>query len=135
MDNMVIIGGDYIGISKLKQYLSQQYEMKDLRQLSYFLGLEIDSNPSGYYLSQAKHATNLISRARLTDNRITTTPIETNAKFDARNGAPLSNPTLYRQLVGNLIYLTVTRPDITYAVHIVSQYMIAPRTTHFATIL
>ena len=47
----------------------------------------------------------------------------------------MSNPSLYRQLVGNLVYLTVTRPDISYAVHQVSQYLSAPRSTHYAAVL
>lgn len=109
--------------------------MKDLGLLSYFLGLEVTSNHSGYYLSQAKYATDLLSRVGLTDNKIVTTSIEINAKFDDKDGTLLSNPTLYRQLVGSLVYLTVTRPNIAYAIHIVSQFMIAPRTPHFAAIL
>ncbi|KAA0061997.1 putative mitochondrial protein [Cucumis melo var. makuwa] len=50
-------------------------------------------------------------------------------------GVPLNNPTLYGQLVGNMIYLTVTHPDIAYAIHIVSQFMAAPRTIHFTVVL
>lgn len=67
----------------------------------------------------------------LTDNKITTTPIKTNAK----DGIPISNPTLYWRLVGSLIYLTILRHDINYVVHIVNQYMIMPRKTHFAAVL
>ena len=48
---------------------------------------------------------------------------------------PLSNPSLYRQLVGGLVYLTITRPDISYTVHQVSQYLSAPRSTHYAAVL
>ena len=51
------------------------------------------------------------------------------------DGVPLDNPTLYRQLVGSLIYLTMTRPDIAFAIHIVSQFMAAPRTIHFTAVL
>ena len=63
------------------------------------------------------------------------TPVELNAHLTPSGGKPFSNPSLYRQLVGSLVYLTVTRPDISYAVHQVSQYLSAPRSTHYAVVL
>ena len=63
------------------------------------------------------------------------TPVETNVHFSATDGTLLSDDTFYRQLVGCLIYLTITHPDITHVVHIVSQFMSVHRTTHFATVL
>ena len=56
-------------------------------------------------------------------------------RIDTIRGKLLSNPSLYRQLVGNLVYLTVTCPDISYVVHQVSQYLSAPRSTHYAAVL
>ena len=110
--------------------------MKDLRLLNFFLGLDISYDQSGYYLSQAKYAADLVSRAGLIDSKTVHTHMESNAHFSATDGTFLSDGTLYRQLVGSLIYLTVThRPNIAHVVHIVSQFMIAPRTTHSATIL
>lgn len=77
----------------------------------------------------------IISRVGPTNVRITSSPLEANQKFTPLDGKPLENPTLYRQLVGSLIYLTVTHPDIAYAVHIVSQFMYVPWTIHCAAIL
>jgi len=91
--------------------------MKDLGQLNYFLGLEVTSGSDGYYLSQAKYASDLLSKAGLTDNKTCTSPLEPNIRLLATDDESLSDATLYRQLVGSLIYLTVTRPDISYAVH------------------
>lgn len=109
--------------------------MKDLGTLSYFLGLEISSTSNGYYLSQAKYASDLLTRAGITDSKTVSTPLEPNTRLTPLDGTPLSNATLYRQLVGSLVYLTVTRPDIAYAVHQVSQFMSAPRSTHFSALL
>ena len=114
---MIIIGDDLSGIQELKDFLSQQFEMKDLVHLSYFLGLEITHSTDGLYITQAKYASELLSRAGLTDNKTVDTPVELNAHLTPSGGKPLSNPSLHRRLVGNLIYLTITRPDISYAVH------------------
>jgi transposase InsO family protein len=135
VDDMIITGDDIIGIQELKQFLSQHFEMKDLGPLSYFLGLEISSSSDGYYLTQAKYISDLLSRANLTDSKIVDTPTELNTRLTPDDGEPLRDFTLYRHLVGSLVYLTVTRPDISYAVHQVSQFMAAPRSTHFSAVL
>lgn len=109
--------------------------MKDLGNLSYFLGLEISSNSGGYCLTQAKYATDLLSQVGLSDSKIVDTPIEANFKLTPIAGVPLKDPKVYRQLVGSLIYLIITRPDIAYVVHIVSQFMSAPCTSHYASVL
>ena len=132
---MIITGNDTAGIRDLQKFLSQHFEMKDLGTLSYFLGFEVTSSSDGYYLSQAKYASDLLSKADLTDSKIVFTPLELNVKLNPIDGEPLSDATLYQQLVGSLIYLTVTRLDLAYAVHLVSQFMFAPRSTHYAAVL
>ena len=135
VDDMIITGDDLSGIQELKDFLSQQFEMKDLGHLNYFLGLEITHSTDGLYITQAKYASNLLSQAGLTDSKTVDTPVELNAHLTPLGGKPLSNPSLYRRLVGSLVYLTVTRSDISYAVHQVSQYLSAPRSTHYAAVL
>ncbi|WKA03781.1 hypothetical protein VitviT2T_021870 [Vitis vinifera] len=135
VDDMIITGDDLSDIQELKDFLSQQFEMIDLGHLSYFLGLEITHSTDGLYITQAKYASDLLSQAGLTDSKTVDTPVELNAHLTPSGGKPLSNPSLYRRLVGSLVYLTVTRPDISYAVHQVSQYLSAPRSTHYAAVL
>uniref|UniRef100_A0A2N9F3K8 Integrase catalytic domain-containing protein n=1 Tax=Fagus sylvatica TaxID=28930 RepID=A0A2N9F3K8_FAGSY len=135
VDDMIITGDDVQGIQDLKRFLGQHFEMKDLGHLSYFLGLEVSSSSNGYYLTQAKYTSDLISRAGITDSKIIDTPIEYNNRLNTHDREPLPDATLYRQLVGSLVYLTVTRLDISYAVHIVSQFMAAPRSLHYAAVL
>ena len=120
VDNMIIIGDDLNDIQELKDFLSQQFEMKDFGHLSYFLGLEITLSTDGIYITQAKYAFELLSRAGLTNSKTVDTLVELNAHLTPLGGKPLSNPSLYRHLVGSLVYLTVIRPDISYVVHQVS---------------
>ncbi|GKV50844.1 hypothetical protein SLEP1_g57527 [Rubroshorea leprosula] len=135
VDDMIITRDDVASVEELKQSLSQKFEMKNLGVLSYFLGLEVTSSDDGYMLSQVKYAFDLVPKAELNDGKSDSTPLEPNVKLTPMDGSPLSDPTHYRQLVGSLVYLTMTRPDIAYAVHIVSQFMAVLRSTHYAAVL
>ncbi|XP_051146976.1 uncharacterized mitochondrial protein AtMg00810-like [Andrographis paniculata] len=135
VDDMIITGDDASGISELQAHLHRHFEMKSLGPLRYFLGLEISDTSDGYYLSQAKYASDLLSSAGLTDSKTAPTPLDSDCHLTPMDSVPFDDPTLFRQLVGSLIYLIVTRPDIAYAVHIVSQFMSAPRTTHHSAVL
>ena len=75
VDDMIITGDDHSGISDFKQFLHQQFEMKDLGRLGYFLGREVSLDSIGYYLSQAKYAFDLLSRAGLTDTKVVSTTL------------------------------------------------------------
>ena len=132
---MIIIGDDSTGIHSFQHFLNQHFEMKDLGTLNYFLGLEVTSSSDRYYFSQAKYASDLLSKAGIIDNKTATTLLEYNAKLTLLDGEPISDATRYRQLVGSLIYLTITRPDISHVVDMVSKFMDAPRFVHYATII
>ena len=132
---MIITGDDLSGIQELKDFLNQQFEMKDLEHLNYFLGLEITHSTDGLYITQAKYASKSLSRARLSDSKTVDTSVKLNAHLTPSREKPLSNPFFYRRLVGSLVYLIVTRPDISYAIHQVSQYLSTPRSTHYAAVL
>ena len=84
------------------------------------LGLEITHSIEKLYITQAKYASKLFSRARLTNSKTVDTPVELNAHLTPSTSKLLTNPPLYKRLVGSLVYLTVSRPDISYAVHQVS---------------
>ncbi|XP_054781901.1 uncharacterized mitochondrial protein AtMg00810-like [Prosopis cineraria] len=109
--------------------------MKDLGNLNYFLGLEVHHRRDGISFSQVKYAIDLISRAHLSYEEVENTLIEPNVHYTSTDGTLLDNPTRYCQLVGGLIYLIVTYPDIAYAVHIISQFMSEPQTTNYAAVL
>ena len=100
--------------------------MKDLGRLKHFLGLEIDYSRHGLFLCQQKYATDLLQKFGMLDCKPITTPIEVNAKLCAVEGKNLEDSSMYRQIVGSLIYLTLTRPDIVFAVGVASRFMQNP---------
>jgi hypothetical protein len=132
---MLITGDDDEYIAFVKARLAEQFMMSDLGPLSYFLGIEVKSTSNGYYLSQHKYLHDLITRSCLTDTRTTTTPMELNLQFRPNDGTPLADPSRYHQIVGSPVYLTITRPDIAHDVHILSQFVSAPTSIHYAHLL
>ncbi|GKV11406.1 hypothetical protein SLEP1_g22667 [Rubroshorea leprosula] len=135
VDDMIITRDDVTGVEELKQSLNQKFEMKDLSVLCYFLGFKVTSFDDGYLLSQVNYASDLVSKVEFNDDKSVSTPLEPNVKLTPMDGSPLSNPTHYWQLVGSLVYLTMTRPDTAHAVHIVSHFKAAPRATHYAAVI
>ena len=93
---MIITSDDLSGIQELKDFLIQQFEMKDLGHLSYFLGFEITYSTDDLCITQAKYASELLSQARLSDSKTIDTLVELNTHLIPSRGKPLSNPSLYR---------------------------------------
>ncbi|XP_071683308.1 uncharacterized protein [Lolium perenne] len=129
VDDIIITGDDEVEISRLKDSLRKEFEVKDLGQLKYFLGIEIARSPKGIVLSQRKYVLDLLSDIGMLGCRVASTPIDQNHKLCAESGEPV-NKEKYQKLVGRLIYLCHTRPDISYAVSVVSRYMHDPRSGH-----
>jgi hypothetical protein len=91
--------------------------------------------PKGYYLSQCKYMQDLIDRSGISDNCTTATPMDIHLQLRANDGSPLQEPSRYRHIVGSLVYLTITRPDIAHAVHIWSQFVATLTSVHYGHLL
>lgn len=129
VDDIVITSDDEEEILDLKKNLARSFEVKDLGHLHYFLGIEVAYGTQGIYLSQRKYVLDLLSETSMLECKPAATPIEQNHRTLANSGDPVDKHR-YQRLVGRLIYLSHTRPDIVYAVSIVSRYMHDPRTSH-----
>ncbi|KAJ9682081.1 hypothetical protein PVL29_018120 [Vitis rotundifolia] len=130
VDDIVITGSDQDGIQKLKQHLFTHFQTKDLGKLKYFLGIEIAQSSSGVVLSQRKYALNILEETGMLDCKPVDTPMDPNVKLVPGQGEPLGDPGRYRRLVGKLNYLTITRPDISFPVSVVSQFLQSPCDSH-----
>jgi hypothetical protein len=135
VDDMIIIGDDPEYIAFVKARLRDQFLMSDLSPLRYFLRIEISSTPEGFFLSKEKYIQNLLNRASLTDHRTVETPMKLNVHLTPIDSEPLEDPTRYRHIVGSLVYLGFTRPDISYFVHILSQFVSTPTHIHYSHLL
>jgi hypothetical protein len=111
--------------------LSTAFELKDLGPLRYFLGLQIDYKKGGFFVHQRKYLTDLLHKFTMTDCKPASTPIATTPLLTSTSTDLLSDPTPYRSLVGALQYATFTKPDITFAVNRVCQFMHKPSPAHF----
>jgi hypothetical protein len=98
--------------------------------LKYFLEIEIAHSPKGLFISQRKYALDLLKETRKLGCKPISTPIDSKYKLNTEDGEPLNDINYFQRLVGRLIYLTVTRPDISYSVSQISKFMYALRTTH-----
>ena len=134
VDDIIVTGSDNEGIVELKAHLNKDFQTKDLGHLRDFLGIEVARSKYGVSLSQRKYLTYLLSESGMLGARPAETPMDSNVKFEAEQGELCSAPGRYRRLVGKLIYLTVTRPDIAFAVGVVSQFMHAPRQPHWEAV-
>lgn len=131
VDDLLITGTSLAVINEFKDYLSSCFRMKNLGVLKYFLGIEVARNSSGMYLSQRKYTLYIISEMGLLGARPASHPIEQNHVLAAVQGPILPNPTQYRRLVGRLIYLRTTRPELSYAIHMLAQFMHSPQQEHW----
>lgn len=135
VDDLVICGNNNEEIVKFKAYLGRCFHMKDLGKLKYFLGIEIARSAEGILMTQRKYALDIVAETGLLGCKPAATPMEQRHNLGADTSKALTDPTRYRRLVGRLIYLGNTRPDLSYPVHILSQFMQSPREGHWEAAL
>ncbi|CAI9759851.1 unnamed protein product [Fraxinus pennsylvanica] len=130
VDDIIIAGSNVKIINSLKDLLDAKFKIKDLGNLKYFLGIEVARSNKGIQICQRKYALDILSDSGTIGVTPAKIPFDQNAKLSKDEGEVFSDPASYRRLVGRLLYLTITRPDLSYSVHLLSRYMQAPRTTH-----
>jgi hypothetical protein len=130
VDDVILAGNNLEDITKTKCFLSSHFKLKDMGQLKYFLGIEVARSKHEISLCQRKYALEILKDTGFLGAKPSRFPAEQNVTLTQEDEDLLKDASQYRRLVGRLIYLTIIRPDLAYAVHILSQFMDKPRQPH-----
>ncbi|KAD5317239.1 hypothetical protein E3N88_17185 [Mikania micrantha] len=131
VDDVIIVGNDIKKIEETKGELDKRFTIKDLGTLKYFLGIEVARTKDGIVLSQRKYTLDILRDMGLEGCRPSAFPMEQGLKLNKGEDEHRVDAEQYRRLVGRLLYLQATRPDITYSVNVLSQFVADPRQSHF----
>ena len=134
VDDIILTGNHEEKIDLLKKLLSKEFEIKDLGNLKYFLGMEIARSKKGIAVSQRKYVLDLLNETGMLGCKPAETPMDSTVKLEESDGSPPVDKGRYQRLVGKLIYLSHTRPDIGFSVSMVSQFMNNPTEKHMTVV-
>uniref|UniRef100_A0A2N9HK34 Integrase catalytic domain-containing protein n=1 Tax=Fagus sylvatica TaxID=28930 RepID=A0A2N9HK34_FAGSY len=134
VDDIIITGPNSVSITRLINTLQGDFALKDLGPLHFFLGVEAHKVDSGMYLSQRRYITDLLHKTNLHEAKPVSSPMASSTVLSQYTGSSLSDPSSYRSVVGSLQYLSLTRPDISFAVNKVCQFMANPTEDHWSAV-
>lgn len=134
VDDIVLTGDDKVEIQQIKKQLAAEFEMKDLGNLRYFLGMEVARNQTGVSVSQRKYTLDFLNETGMLGAKPVETPMDANIKLETNSEDEPVDKGRYQRLVGRLIYLSYTRPDIAFAISSVSRFMHSPSNTHLQAV-
>jgi hypothetical protein len=116
VDDLIVGGDNEKEVEHVKHLLKQKFDMKDLGELKFFLGIEVIRTPEGIWLLQRQYALDMLSKYGMVGCKPISVPLNQNGKLSADAGEVLEDATMYRKIMGSLIYMTITRPDLNYTV-------------------
>jgi hypothetical protein len=136
VDDIIVVGSTPSATSGLLHSLKQDFALKDLGELHYFRGIEVNKVAGGLILTQKTYVSNLLKRVNMVNCKPVSTPLATNEKLSTFEGTLLGpgDAMRYRSIVSALQYLTITRPDISFSVNKVCRFLHAPTEIHWAAV-
>lgn len=130
VDDVILAGNNMAEIDHVKRFLDSSFKIKDLGALKFFLRLEIARTSKCLSINKRKYALEILEDAGYLASKPIATPMDCSLKLHKMAGTPLSYPSSYRRIIGRLLYLTTTRPDPTYIVRYLSQYLATPTASY-----
>ncbi|KAJ0869676.1 putative RNA-directed DNA polymerase [Helianthus annuus] len=131
VDDIIYTSSSQKMVEQFKKEMIQEFDMSDIGVLQYFLGLEVIQGPDGIFLSQKKYTVELLKKFGMASCKEAATPMNKNEKLKMDDGGDLVDGYKYRSMIGGLMYVMHTRPDIAFAVGIVSRLMQSPSVYHY----
>ncbi|KAK4386396.1 Retrovirus-related Pol polyprotein from transposon RE2 [Sesamum angolense] len=132
VDDLIYTGNNEKMIQDFKEDMMKTFEMSDLGLMHFFLGIEINQEKEGIFICQRKYTEALLKKFKMESCKTVTTPLVTGEKYQKENGSQKVDGSMYRSLIGSLLYLTATRPDIMFATSLLSRFMQSPSQVHYA---
>ncbi|KAI5334414.1 hypothetical protein L3X38_024547 [Prunus dulcis] len=133
VDDIIYTGSSKEMMAEFKNEMMRQYEVTDLGLLHHFLGLGVLQTDTCIFLHQKKYAKTLLDKFGLKDCKPVATPLAVNEKLSKMDRSDLADETLYRQMVGSLLYLTAARPYIIFVASLLARFMHNPTKKHMGT--
>ena len=130
VDDLIVTASKPSAVDDLLCHLKADSTIKDLGNLNFFLGVEVLSNFTGLMLSQKHYILDLLRKTKMLEAKPISSPMTQSTSLSAFEGDPLEDATLYKSTIGALLYLSLTRPDITFTVNKLSQYLHCPTSLH-----
>ena len=130
VDDVLIACNDKAEVDRFKVMLDDKFKLKDLDDLKFILDLEVARLDKGIAICQRKYTLELLNDAGPLGYKYAKTPMDHNLRLSKFEVEELKDPNHYRRLMGRLLYLTITRPNITFAVHKLNRFMSKPRRPH-----
>jgi len=134
VDDILITCSKPSEIPLLLDALNDDFAVKDLGPINFFLGIEVIESASSCFLSQQRYILDILKRTNMTEAKPVNSPMATSTSLSAYEGEAFDNPTLFRSTIGALQYLCITRPDISFSVNKLSQFMHQPRLNHWQSV-
>jgi histone deacetylase 1/2 len=135
-DDIIVASSSQEATVALLKDLEKDFALKDLGDLHYFLGIEVTRTKNSLLLNQERHATEILQRVGMSQCKPIETPLAASEKISVTDGEKLGpqDATQYRSIVGALQYLTLTRPDLSFAVNKVCQFLHSPSLVHWGLV-